>query len=93
MEAKPTTLSFICCYCRNELNESQIFEFRTALGCEDCVRAYYRSSSPKELESQLHTRRRNALIWLANNRKALEKQLENEQRNHPQSKRNHSRSK
>jgi len=73
MEAKSTGLTFVCCYCRNELNESQIFEFRFALGCEDCVRAYYRDRSAQELEAQLRTRKRNALVWLARNHKSLEK--------------------
>jgi hypothetical protein len=74
MEAKSKTLSFICCYCRNELKESQIFEFRSALACEDCLKSYYRGSSAKELESQMRTRKQHALTWLARNRRSLERQ-------------------
>jgi len=69
-----TGLYFLCCYCRTELNEEQIFDFRTAVGCENCVRDYYRNSTVEEVESQLHTRRQKAVAWLNRNRKTLEKQ-------------------
>ena len=65
-------LFFPCCYCRTELNESQIFEFRGAIGCEKCIRDYYRDR-PTEVESQLRIRRENAVAWLRRNRKFLEK--------------------
>jgi hypothetical protein len=67
-------LYFLCSYCRSELNEDQIFDFRGAVGCENCIRDYYRKSTPEEVESQLRTRRQKAVVWLNRNRKTLEKQ-------------------
>ncbi len=66
-------LFFLCSYCRSELNEEKIFDFRGAVGCENCVRDYYRSSAAEEVESQLSTRRQKALVWLNRNRKTLER--------------------
>ena len=65
-------LLFLCCYCRSELSETQIFEFRGTVGCERCIRDYYRDR-PDQLESQLQLRRRNALTWVTRNRKSLER--------------------
>ena len=65
-------LVFICCYCKAELNETQIFKFRETVGCESCVRDYSRDR-PSELEFQLHMRRKNATAWLERNRKDFEK--------------------
>jgi hypothetical protein len=73
MSREPKGLFFLCCYCRNELNESQIFDFRGAVGCENCVRSYYRDRPADEVDSQLRIRQRNALIWLKRNRRTLEK--------------------
>ena len=74
-------LVLLCCYCRTELNESQMFEFRGWVACERCVRDYYRDR-PNEVESGLQTRQRNAAIWLARNRKHLEKQAGTNGRSH-----------
>ena len=63
-----------CSYCRTPLEETQMFEFRDWVGCETCIRDYYRSSVPEEIEHQLQIRRRNAMTWIARNRKSLEKQ-------------------
>jgi len=73
MQEKPKGLFFLCCYCRTELDETQIFAFRGTVGCQSCVKDYYRHSSAEELESQLRTRRQSALVWLERNRKSLEK--------------------
>lgn len=62
-----------CCYCRTELIEPQMFEFRDWVACETCIRDYYRTR-PAEIGPQLQTRQKNALVWLARNRKSLEKQ-------------------
>lgn len=70
-------LFFTCCYCRNELSESQILDFRGSVGCENCVRDYYRDRPASEIEIQLRTRRANALRWLSRNRKALERAAKN----------------
>jgi hypothetical protein len=67
-------LFFLCCYCRTELNEDQIFVFRASVGCENCVRDYYRTSTPEQIASQLTTRRKQAVVWLHLNRRTLEKQ-------------------
>ncbi len=67
-------LFFLCSYCRTELNEDQIFDFRGTVGCENCVRDYYRSSAAEGIEFQLRTRRQKAVVWLNRNRKSLEKQ-------------------
>jgi hypothetical protein len=61
-----------CGYCRDELTQSQMFEFRGWVACEKCIRDYYRDH-PNEVESELQTRRKNALIWLSRNRKSLQK--------------------
>jgi hypothetical protein len=73
LKVESTGLFFTCCYCRGELNESQIFDFRGSVGCEKCVRDYYRNRSTNDIESQLRTRRSSAVRWLNRNRKALEK--------------------
>ena len=65
-------LTLLCCYCRTELSEAQMFEFRDWVACESCIRDYYRDR-PNELESELRTRQRNALVWLARNRRILQK--------------------
>jgi len=70
-------LFFTCCYCRGELNESQILDFRGSVGCENCVRDYYRNRPASEIEFQLRTRRANARRWLNRNRRALEKAAKN----------------
>ena len=67
-------LFFQCSYCRTELNEDQIFDFRGGVGCENCLRDYYRNSTPEEVESELRTRRQKAIAWLNRNRKSFEKQ-------------------
>lgn len=67
-------LFFLCSYCRTELNEDQIFDFRGAVGCENCIRDYYRNSTAEQVDSQLRTRRQKAVAWLNRNRKTLEKQ-------------------
>ena len=69
-----TGLFFLCCYCRTELNEEQIFDFRGTVGCENCIRDYYRNSAAEEVESQLRKRRQKAFAWLTRNRKTLDKQ-------------------
>lgn len=73
MWGKAKILSFHCCYCRTELNESQIFEFREEIGCENCIRNYYRDR-PAEVELQLERRRKSAIAWLKKNRGALKRQ-------------------
>jgi len=49
-----------------------MFEFRDWVACEGCVRDYYRDR-PNEVESELRIRQRNALVWLARNRKVLQR--------------------
>ena len=73
MFGEPKGLFFLCCYCKTELNESQLFKFREGVGCEQCVRDYYRDRST-EIEYQLKARRESARTWLERNRKELEKQ-------------------
>lgn len=70
-------LFFTCCYCRDELNEGQILDFRGSVGCENCVRDYYRDRPASEIEFQLRARRASALRWLNRNRRALEKVAKN----------------
>lgn len=65
-------LGLLCCYCRVEVNEPQIFEFRGTVACEGCIRDYYRDR-PTEVESQLQIRQKKALVWLDRNRKFLER--------------------
>lgn len=71
------SLRLLCCYCRTELDEFQMFEFRGWVACERCVRDYYRDR-PLEVESELQNRKRRALDWLARNRRLLEKQATRE---------------
>ena len=73
MQENDKGLFFLCSYCRTELNEDQIFDFRGAVGCENCIKDYYRNGSAEVVESQLRVRRRKALVWLSRNRKTLEK--------------------
>jgi reverse gyrase len=73
MQVKDKGLFFLCSYCRTELNEDQIFDFRGTVGCENCLRDYYRSSTAEEVESQLRARRRKAATWLNRNRRSLER--------------------
>jgi hypothetical protein len=74
MQENDKGLFFLCCYCRTELNEDQIFDFRGAVGCENCIKDYYRNRTAEEVESQLRTRRKKAVVWFNRNRKTLEKQ-------------------
>jgi hypothetical protein len=71
------SLRLLCCYCREELEEFQMFEFRGWVACERCVRDYYRDR-PAEIEVELQNRQRRALDWLGRNRRALEKQAARE---------------
>jgi hypothetical protein len=73
MQENAKGLFFLCSYCRSELGEDQIFDFRGAVGCENCIKDYYRSSTAEVVESQLRTRRAKALAWLNRNRKTLER--------------------
>ncbi len=73
MQENDKGLFFLCSYCRTELNEDQIFDFRGAVGCENCIKDYYRNGTAEVVESQLLTRRKKALVWLSRNRKTLEK--------------------
>ena len=66
-------VGLLCCYCRVEVNEPQIFEFRGGVACEGCIRDYYRDR-PHEVDSQLQIRQKKALVWLDRNRKFLERQ-------------------
>jgi hypothetical protein len=70
---KTKELVLLCSYCRIPLNESQMFEFRNWVACENCVRDYYRERPAEEVETQLEARKKNARTWLERNRKALEK--------------------
>lgn len=73
MSGEAKRLSFLCHYCRTELDESQIFELRGQVCCEKCTRDYDRDRPTEEVESRLQTRQKNALAWLERNRKSLEK--------------------
>jgi len=77
LKVERTGLFFTCCYCRSELNESQIFDFRGSVGCENCIRDYYRDRPSKEIENQVRARRASAASWLGRNRKALERAAKN----------------
>ena len=67
-------LSFPCCYCRTELNESRMYVFKGQIGCENCIRDYYRGD-PTEADQQLETRHRSATEWLERNRRSLERMV------------------
>jgi len=68
-------LTLICCECRAELKESEVFEFHGpwSFACEKCVRKYYKDR-PSEIEFELRSRRENAVASLRRNRKDFEKQ-------------------
>ena len=70
LRAKPLLLH--CVYCSKELTEPEMYAFRGWVGCEQCIRDYYRYK-PQEMEFQLQTRRSNARVWLARNHKVLQK--------------------
>ena len=70
-EQKDLILS--CSYCRVKLTEDQMFAFRDWVGCESCVRAYYRNLPAQALEEQLQSRRQDVLTWLTANRRFLKR--------------------
>jgi hypothetical protein len=71
LAAQSKLLVLRCAYCSKELTEPEMYAFRGWVGCEQCVRDYYRERSPQEIESQLHMRQANARDWLTRNRKIL----------------------
>jgi hypothetical protein len=62
-----------CSYCRVKLTEDQMFAFRDWVGCENCIRAYYRDLPSPAIEEQLRSRRSRILAWLSSNRKSLKR--------------------
>jgi|HubBroStandDraft_2_1064218.scaffolds.fasta_scaffold30764_2 hypothetical protein len=66
-------LTLYCSGCRAELHESALFEFLGSVGCESCVRNYYRNWPSEVIAIELQTRRTGAVAWLKRNRKTLEK--------------------
>ena len=62
-----------CIYCTKELTESEMYAFRGWVGCEQCIRDYYRDRTAPEMEFQLKKRQSNARVWLNRNRKVLKK--------------------
>jgi uncharacterized protein YukJ len=71
LAAQSQLLILRCAYCSKELTEPEMYAFRGWVGCEQCVRDYYRERPPQEIESQLHMRQANARDWLTRNRKIL----------------------
>ena len=68
-QSKPLILQ--CAYCSKELTEPEMYAFRGWVGCEQCVRDYYRDRPAQQMEFQLQTRQSNARAWLTSNRKVL----------------------
>ena len=66
-------LTLLCGYCRKELTEPEMYAFRGWVACEQCIRDYYRSRPEQEVQSQLRVRQRDARLWVARNRKKLER--------------------
>jgi|SRR5208283_5666358 len=64
-----------CTYCSKELTEPEMYSFRGWVGCEQCIRDYYRDRPAQELEFQLQTRQSSARAWLTANRKVLLKAM------------------
>jgi len=71
--SKPLILH--CAYCSKELTEPEMYAFRGWVGCEQCIRDYYRDRPAQEMEFQLQTRQSNARAWLTRNRKVLAKAM------------------
>jgi hypothetical protein len=71
--AETKKLTLYCSGCGAELQESAMFEFLSAVGCETCIRNFYRNWPAQIIEVELQTRRTGAVAWLKRNRKALEK--------------------
>jgi hypothetical protein len=69
--AQSKLLVLHCVYCSKELTEPEMYVFRGWVGCERCVRDYYRDRPAQEIESQLQKRQSNARDWLTRNRKIL----------------------
>jgi hypothetical protein len=65
-----------CSYCRTKLTEDQMFAFRDWVGCESCLRAYYRNLPGPAIEEKLQSRRRAVVAWLAANRKSLKRRTD-----------------
>ncbi len=64
-----------CAYCSKELTEPEMYAFRGWVGCEHCVRDYYRDRPAQDMESELRTRQSLARAWLTSNRKVLAKSM------------------
>jgi hypothetical protein len=67
-----TELTLRCCECGSEIDDLTALSFRGALGCEKCVRSYYRDR-PAEVEFELKCRRTEAIDIVKYERKKLEK--------------------
>ncbi len=73
LRSKPVILR--CAYCSKELTEPEMYAFRGWVGCEQCVRDYYRNKPGQDMESELQTRQSLARAWLTSNRKVLAKSM------------------
>jgi hypothetical protein len=69
----PKGLVLLCGYCRKELHEWEMHEFRDWVACEACIRDYLRDR-PVDIEREVAARRQSARTWLAKNRKTLERE-------------------
>jgi hypothetical protein len=68
---RSTSLILPCTYCSKKLTEPEMYAFRGWVGCEQCVRDYYRDKSEQEMQFQLRRRQANARIWVTQNHKVL----------------------